>query len=519
MSKSDFANVSPTEIALEIKRQIDQANTDAAMTSTGKVLSGGDGVVIVSGLSEGKMGELVEFPQKNYGMILNLKKDEANVVVFGDFVKINEGDEVKVTNEVMQIKAGYGLLGRIVGPLMNPMDGNGEIKPDKKDAYMQIENLAPGVVERQDVRTPLQTGIKIIDALLPVGRGQRELIIGDRGTGKTALAIDAIINQARINKQLAKGEKKVISIYVAIGQKQAKVAQVAAKLEEFEALDNTIIVTANAADPASLQYLAPFAATAVGEYFMSQGEDVLIVYDDLTKHAWAYRELSLLLRRPSGREAYPGDIFYLHSRLLERSARMHDRLGGGSMTALPIIETQAGDISAYIPTNVISITDGQIFLEPDIFYAGIRPAVSVGLSVSRVGGDAQLKAMKQVAGKLKLELAQYRELAAFAQFGSDLDDSTKKRLDRGKVMTELLKQPQYTPLPVEEQIGIIWLGIQGYLDGAEPEKIGEITSAFVKALQKNKKKPLQIIAKEKIIEKDTEQLLKTEAEAVKKLFS
>jgi proton translocating ATP synthase F1 alpha subunit len=499
----------------EIEVSINAAKTETKETSTGKVISAGDGVAVVDGLSEGKLGELVEMSGNSQGMILNLKDREVNIVIFGDYTKIQEGSSVKATGEVMRVQAGYGLIGRVVDPLMNPIDGAGDIKPGKDDKSMPVENLAPGVIKRQDVRTPLQTGIKMIDALLPIGRGQRELIIGDRGTGKTAIAIDAIINQARINKKLRTGEKKVISIYVAIGQKQAKVAQVMAKLEEHDALSDTIIVSAGAADSASLQYLAPFAATSIGEYFMEKGEDVLIVYDDLTKHAWAYRELSLLLRRPSGREAYPGDIFYLHSRLLERSSRMHDKLGGGSMTALPIIETQAGDISAFIPTNVISITDGQIFLEPDIFYSGVRPAVSIGLSVSRVGGDAQLKPMKQVAGKLKLELAQYRELAAFAQFGSDLDDSTKRRLDRGKTMTELLKQPQYAPMLVEEQVATIWLGVNGYIDGMEAEKVPLFCTDFIKALHKSKQKPLETVMKEKLISKETEEVFKKEAEACK----
>ncbi len=516
MSKSNL-HIYPAEIVKEIEAQIHKAESGAKLTSTGKVLSAGDGVAVVDGLSEGKLGELVELSGNTYGMILNLKDSEVNVVIFGDYTKITEGSRVNVTGEVMKVNAGYGLIGRVVDPLMNPIDGRGEIKRDKKDKTMNVESVAPGVIKRQDVRTPLQTGVKMIDALLPIGRGQRELIIGDRGTGKTAIAIDAIINQARINKKLRAGEKRVISIYVAIGQKQAKVAQVMAKLEEHDALAETVIVTAGAADSASLQYLAPFAATAVGEYFMEQGEDVLIVYDDLTKHAWAYRELSLLLRRPSGREAYPGDIFYLHSRLLERSARMHEKLGGGSMTALPIIETQAGDISAFIPTNVISITDGQIFLEPDIFYSGVRPAVSIGLSVSRVGGDAQIKPMKQVAGKLKLELAQYRELAAFSQFGSDLDDSTKRRLDRGKTMTELLKQPQYMPMLAEEQIAVIWLGVNGYLDGMEADKVPIFCEDFLKAVNKSKEKPLETMMKDKLIGKEVEASFKKEADAVKKL--
>ncbi len=515
MSKSSSTSmIDAVQIAAEIQKKIEQINFSGKATASGKVVSAGDGVAVTSGLAEGKMGELVQFSGNNYGMILNLKSDEVSVVIFGDYTKIKEGDEVRLTGQVMEVKAGYGLLGRILDPLMRPIDGKGDIKTNKEDRQMPIENVAAGVIKRQDVRTPMQTGIKIIDALLPIGRGQRELIIGDRGVGKTAIALDAIINQSRINKDLQSGEKRVLCIYVAIGQKQAKVAQVVAKLEEEGALDDTIVVSASASDSASLQYLAPFSATAAAEYFMDAGEDVLIVYDDLTKHAWAYRELSLLLRRPSGREAYPGDIFYLHSRLLERSARMADRLGGGSITALPIIETQAGDISAYIPTNVISITDGQIFLEPDIFYSGVRPAVSVGLSVSRVGGDAQLKAMKQVAGKLKLDLAQYRELAAFAQFGSDLDESTKKRLERGKILTELLKQPQYSPLPVEEQVAQLWAASNGYMDNMELSRIVEFAEEFVEALKKDKSRPLPVIRQEKLISKESEARLKKVADSL-----
>jgi F-type H+-transporting ATPase subunit alpha len=385
---------------------------------------------------------------------------------------------------------------------------------------MPIEKIAPGVVRRQDVRTPLQTGLKVIDALVPVGRGQRELIIGDRGTGKTALALDAMINQHILNGKLQKGEKRVISIYVAIGQKQSKVAEVVGKLTETGAIASAVVVAAPASAPASLQYLAPFSATALAEYFMDRGEDVLIIYDDLSKHAWAYRQLSLLLRRPSGREAYPGDIFYLHSRLLERAARMKDSLGGGSITALPVIETQFNDISAYIPTNVISITDGQIFLDPDLFNAGTRPAISVGLSVSRVGGDAQTKAMKQVAGKLKLDLAQYRELAAFAQFGSDsLDVETRKRLDRGRAMTELLKQPQYQPLGLEEQVAQIWLGQKGYMDAMPLDKIAGFSEAFLTQLRANKSNPLQAIREAKVITDDAETILAETADEVKKLFA
>jgi F-type H+-transporting ATPase subunit alpha len=516
MSKSDISlHLSVSDVVTGLSEAIQKADTHPVVQSQGRITVLGDGVAAVDGLSQAKLGELVDLPGQTRGLVLNLREQETNIVIFGDYSSLREGDPVKSTGQVMQVPAGFGSLGRVVDALFSPLDGRGPLKKSKEDQLMPMENIAPGVIRRQDVRTPLQTGVKVIDALLPIGRGQRELIIGDRGTGKTALAIDAIINQSRINKKLLKDEKRVISIYVAIGQKQSKVAQVVAKLTSEEAMADTIVVSASASDSASLQYLAPFSATALGEYFMEKGEDVLIVYDDLTKHAWAYRQLSLLLRRPSGREAYPGDIFFLHSRLLERSARMHDRLGGGSMTALPIIETQAGDISAYIPTNVISITDGQIFLEPDIFYAGIRPAVSVGLSVSRVGGDAQIKAMKQVAGKLKLDLAQYRELAAFAQFGSELDDATQKRLDRGKILTELLKQPQYRPFPVEQQVAAIWLAMQGYLDNFEQEKITPGADEFVAKLSKLKSHPLADIRSEKIISPDTEKILQSTAQTWK----
>jgi F-type H+-transporting ATPase subunit alpha len=512
MNKPDSL-IKADDIARALKEVIEKDEASSPkITNTGKVVSAGDGVAVVSGLTKAAMGELVFFGEKSSGMILNLKSDEVSVVIFGDFTQVKEGDIVSGTGRVMTVPASYSLLGRVVDPMMKPLDGAGIVKAHKKDKEMPLEKIAPGVISRQDVRTPLQTGVMVIDALLPIGRGQRELIIGDRGTGKTAIAIDAIINQSIINRKIESGQKKVICIYVAIGQKQSKVAQVLGKLIESEAMENTIIVTAAASDSASLQYLAPFAATAIGEFFMEQGDDVLIVYDDLSKHAWAYRQISLLLRRPSGREAYPGDIFYLHSRLLERSARIRDDLGGGSMTALPIVETQAGDISAYIPTNIISITDGQIFLEPDVFYAGIRPAVSVGLSVSRVGGDAQLKAMKQVAGKLKLDLAQYRELQAFAQFGSDLDESTKKRLQRGRALTELLKQSQYLPLPVEEQIAKLWLGMSGYLDDIPLEEISETATDFVKRVTKSAKKPLDIIRKEKFISPETENVLREYAQ-------
>jgi F-type H+/Na+-transporting ATPase subunit alpha len=508
----------PAAIVSDLRRYIEETEFTPVITSTGRIISAGDGVIVVDGLSEAKLGEIVKLPGSVFGLVLNLQDRQVSVVVLGEYSHLQVGQTVESTGRVLSVTASYSLLGRVVDPLMRPVDGLGPILADKKNQDMPVERIAPGVIERQDVHTPLQTGLKLIDALIPVGRGQRELIIGDRGIGKTAIALDAIINQSRLNKNLGPDEKRVISVYVAIGQKQSKVAQVMALLAAQDALSDTVIVEASAADSASLQYLAPFAATAVAEYFMQQGEDVLIVYDDLSKHAWAYRQLSLLLRRPSGREAYPGDIFYLHSRLLERAARMSDQLGGGSITALPIIETQAGDISAYIPTNVISITDGQIYLDPDLFYGGVRPAVSVGLSVSRVGGDAQIKAVKQVAGKLKLDLAQYRELAAFAQFGSDLDDATKKRLDRGKAITQLLKQNQYQPLPVEQQVASIWLGMQGYLDDVPVEKIPEFEETFLDRLSKLSPQTLSAIRTQKVLDEKLEKELAKQAEAVKQLM-
>ena len=442
-------SIKPEEISALLKRQIENYQSTADVYETGTVIQVGDGIAHIYGLSNAMSNELLEFEGGKLGMALNLEEDSIGCVILGPFQDIHEGDIVKRTGRIVEVPVGDDLLGRVVNPLGMPLDGKGEIKAD---GYRNIENPAPGVIYRHEVSVPLQTGLKSIDSLVPIGRGQRELIIGDRQTGKTAVAIDTIINQ--------KGQD-VICIYVAIGQKASTVASVVQKLTEFGAMDYTIVVTAAASEPAPLLYIAPYAGAAMGEYFMYKGKDVLIVYDDLSKQAAAYRELSLLLHRPPGREAYPGDVFYLHSRLLERSARLSDDLGGGSMTALPIIETQAGDISAYIPTNVISITDGQIFLETDAFNAGFRPAINVGLSVSRVGGKAQIKAMKQVSGSLKLDLAQYRELAAFSQFGSDLDQATKNTLDRGARIMEILKQDQYSPLPVEEQIAVIFFASHG----------------------------------------------------------
>jgi F-type H+-transporting ATPase subunit alpha len=508
-------------ISLDISKEIkavEDLTFSAKMVSTGEVKAILDGVALVTGLSGGMIGEKVEFANGVSGMILNLKEGEVGVAVFGDYSKIEFGSEVTASGQVLSVMTSYGLLGRIITPLIEPIDGKGKIIfKEKESLLMPVEKVAPSVIERQDVRTPLQTGIKDIDALVPIGRGQRELIIGDRGVGKTAIAVDTIINQARINKKLGKGEKRVISIYVSIGQKQSKLAQVVAKLEEYDALDDCIVVNAGASDSASLQYISPFAACAIGEYFMEKGEDVLIIYDDLSKHAWAYRELSLLLKRPSGREAYPGDIFYLHSRLLERAARMSEKNGGGSITALPIIETLAGDISAYIPTNVISITDGQIYLEPDLFYSGVRPAISVGLSVSRVGGDAQIKAMKQVAGTLKLDLAQYRELAAFAQFGSDLDEATQNRLNRGVKVTEVLKQKQYEPLSVTDQIASLWVAVKGHIDDIPKERVEEFLEEWLSFVRRSDLE--KIIKTDGKLTEKSEDIMQKEVIKIKKTFN
>ena len=444
-------NLRPEEISAVIKEQIKNYENRLEISDFGTVIQVGDGIARVYGLEKCMAGELLEFPGEVYGMALNLEEDNVGAVILGSDKEIKEGDIVKPTGRVVEVPVGHDLIGRVVNPLGQPIDGKG---PVRAEDHRQIEYPAPGVLQRKSVHEPLQTGIKAIDAMIPIGKGQRELIIGDRQTGKTAIAIDTIINQ--------KG-KDVICIYVAIGQKQSTVAQLVQTLDNKGAMDYTIIVSATASDVAPLQYIAPYAGCAMGEHFMYQGKHVLIIYDDLSKHAVAYRAMSLLLRRPPGREAYPGDVFYLHSRLLERAAKLSDELGGGSITALPIIETQAGDVSAYIPTNVISITDGQIFLETELFFSGQRPAVNAGISVSRVGGNAQIKAMKKVAGKVKLELAQYRELASFAQFGSDVDADTKRRLDHGLVLMEILKQPQYQPIPVEHQIMIIYAASNDYL--------------------------------------------------------
>jgi F-type H+-transporting ATPase subunit alpha len=453
--------IRPEEITQILKSQLANFEKKLDVSETGTVVAVGDGVAKVYGLEKAMAGELVDFGGGISGMVLNLEEESVGIAILGDDTQIKEGSTVKRTNKIVQVPVGDALLGRVVNALGIPIDGKGELKGVQ---YRQVEIKAPGIVARQSVNQPLQTGIKAIDSMIPIGRGQRELIIGDRQTGKTAVALDTIINQ--------KG-KGVLCIYVAIGQKQSTVAQVVDKLRENGALEHTIIVSATASEQAPLQFLAPYTGVTMGEFFRDNGKHALIVYDDLTKQAQAYRQLSLLLRRPPGREAYPGDVFYLHSRLLERACKLSDKLGGGSLTALPIIETQAGDVSAYIPTNVISITDGQIFLETDLFYSGIRPAVNVGLSVSRVGGNAQIKAMKQVAGSLRLELAQYREKAAFAQFGSDLDAATQRQIARGQRLTQLLKQGQYAPLPVERQVVMIFAGTGGYLDKHPVDKMGE----------------------------------------------
>jgi F-type H+-transporting ATPase subunit alpha len=464
-------SVRATEISDILRSQIEGFGQQLTVTNVGTVVEVGDGIATVYGLSQVQASELVEFESGVRGLALNLNEDSVGIVIMGDYTGIEEGQTVRSTGEIASVPVGDALIGRVVNALGEPIDGKGPIVTDKTRV---IERIAPGVIERKNVDTPLQTGIKAVDAMIPIGRGQRELIIGDRQTGKSAVAIDTIINQQ---------DSGVVCIYVAIGQKQSQIRQVQRTLEERGAMSNTIIVAASASDPAALQYIAPFAGCAMGEEFMETGRDALIVYDDLSKHAWAYRQVSLLLRRPPGREAYPGDVFYLHSRLLERAAQLSDERGGGSLTALPFIETQANDVSAYIPTNVISITDGQIFLETDLFNSGIRPAINVGISVSRVGGDAQIKAMKAVAGRMKLDLAQFRDLAAFAQFGSDLDPATRAQLDRGLRVQEVLKQPQYQPLKVEEQVAIIYLVNNGVLDTVPVERIAEFERDYLDYLR------------------------------------
>ena len=493
----------------QIEQQIANLQTKTVATNTGKILSVGDGVAKIDGLSEVMYNEMIEFPGGAIGIALNLEEDEVGAVVLGESNHLKEGDEVKCTGTLLSVPVGKGMLGRVVDALGRPVDGKGVI--DTTESY-PVEKIAPGIIERKSVDQPLMTGIQAIDSMIPIGRGQRELIIGDRGTGKTTIAIDTIINQANINKVgLASGDpdfRPVYSIYVAVGQKNSNVARTLGVLEEKGALEYTIVVSAPAADSAANQYLAPYTGAALGEWFMANGQDALIVYDDLSKHAAAYRQMSLILKRPSGREAYPGDVFYLHSRLLERSARVNEDNGNGSLTALPIIETLAGDLSAYIPTNVISITDGQIFLETDLFNQGIRPAVSVGLSVSRVGSAAQIKATKQVAGKIKLELAQFRELAAFAQFGSDLDAATQQLLRRGERLTELLKQAQFSPLKVEEQVVVIYAGVNGYLDAVQTSDVGRFEQGLLETVHSKHAEVLDAIRAEKALSDTTETSLK-----------
>lgn len=484
-------SIRPEEISSILKQQIERYQTEVDVSEVGRVIQVGDGIARVYGLQKAMAGELIEFPGGIFGMVLNLEEDNIGCVILGPYTKIQEGDLVKRTGRIVEVPVGEALIGRVVDPLGQPIDGKGPINATE---FRPIESQAPGVVARKSVHEPLQTGLKAIDALVPIGRGQRELIIGDRQTGKTAVAIDAIINQ--------KGQD-VICIYVAVGQKASTVAGVVSRLEEYGAMDYTIVVCATASDPAPLLYIAPYSGCAMGEYFMYKGKHALIIYDDLSKQAAAYRELSLLLKRPPGREAYPGDVFYLHSRLLERAAKLSDALGSGSMTALPIIETQAGDVSAYIPTNVISITDGQIFLESDLFNSGIRPAINPGISVSRVGGAAQIKAMKQVAGSLKLDLAQYRELQAFAQFGSDLDKSTLSRLQRGERMTEVLKQGQYKPLVVEDQVIVIYCAVKGFLDDIATDKLSAFEEQFLSFMHGSKDAIMQKIREEKAMSPDT----------------
>jgi F-type H+/Na+-transporting ATPase subunit alpha len=508
-------DIRAAEISKVIKDQIANFGTEAQVSEVGSVLSVGDGIARIHGLDNVQAGEMVEFSNGIQGMALNLEADNVGVVIFGSDAEIREGDVVKRTGTIVDVPVGKELLGRVVDGLGNPIDGKGPLKTTQRS---RVEVKAPGIIPRQSVSEPVQTGLKALDALVPVGRGQRELIIGDRQTGKTAVAIDTFINQKEVNK--GKDEsKKLYCIYVAVGQKRSTVAQIVRALEEQGAMEYTIVVAATASEPAPLQYLAPYTGVAMGEYFRDNGMHAVIVYDDLSKQAVAYRQMSLLLRRPPGREAYPGDVFYLHSRLLERAAKMSDANGGGSLTALPIIETQAGDVSAYIPTNVISITDGQIFLETDLFFQGIRPAINVGLSVSRVGSAAQTKAMKKVSGSIKLELAQYREMAAFAQFGSDLDASTQKLLNRGARLTELLKQKQFSPLPFEEQTASIFAGTNGYLDGIAVSDVNRYEDAMLADLRANHADILKTIRDSRDFSDDSKKALMAALDKFTKNFA
>jgi len=509
-------DIQPAEISAILKREIQNFGAEAQVSEVGEVLSVGDGIARVHGLDNVQAGEMVEFPGGIKGMALNLETDNVGCVIFGNDSTIKEGDTVKRTGAIVEVPVGKALLGRVVDPLGNPIDGKGEIKGAAERRRVDVK--APGIIPRKSVHEPVQTGLKAIDTLIPIGRGQRELIIGDRQTGKTAVAIDAIINQKAVNAGTDE-KAKLYCIYVAIGQKRSTVAQIVKTLADAGALEYTIVVAATASEPAPLQFLAPFSGCAMGEWFRDNGMHALIIYDDLSKQAVAYRQMSLLLRRPPGREAYPGDVFYLHSRLLERAAKLNEDNGGGSLTALPVIETQANDVSAYIPTNVISITDGQIFLETDLFYQGIRPAVNVGISVSRVGSSAQIKAMKTVAGPIKGELAQYREMAAFAKFGSDLDASTQKMLARGERLTELLKQPQYKPFAVEEQVAVIYAGTRGYLDPFPTAKVGAFQDSLLSKLKASYPQFLEGIRKEKALTPDLEAMLKKALGEVSKTFA
>jgi len=507
--------INPSEVTKILKEQIKKFGDKTEVTEVGKVLSVGDGIARIYGLDNVQAGEMVEFADGSKGMALNLESDNVGVVIFGDDRNIKEGDTVKRTGSIVDTPVGKELLGRVVDGLGNPIDGKGVL--DKKLKRNRVEVKAPGIIPRKSVSEPVQTGLKAIDSLIPIGRGQRELIIGDRQTGKTAVAIDTIINQKEIN-QSGDEKQKLYCIYVAIGQKRSTVAQIVKTLEDAGAMEYTTIVAATASDPAPLQFLAPYTGCTIGEYFRDNGMHALIIYDDLSKQAVAYRQMSLLLRRPPGREAYPGDVFYLHSRLLERAAKLNDKNGGGSLTALPIIETQAGDVSAYIPTNVISITDGQIFLETELFNQGIRPAVNVGLSVSRVGSAAQTKAMKKVAGSIKLELAQYREMAAFAQFGSDLDASTQRLLNRGSKLTELLKQKQYSPMSVAEQVISVFCGVKGYLDDIDLKNISEFENKILSKSNSENPEIFDAINKSGKLEEETEKTLIKLIEELKKNF-
>ena len=499
-------DIKADEISKIIRDQIGGYTVDVDVAEVGSVISLGDGIARVHGVEGSMAGEMLEFPHEVFGIALNLEESSVGVVLLGDYTEIKEGDEVRRTGRIISVPVGDELLGRVVNALGQPIDGKGPISSKE---FLPIERLAPGVVDRQPVKEPLQTGLKAIDGMVPIGRGQRELIIGDRQTGKTAVAIDAIINQ--------KG-KDVICIYNAVGQKQSTVAQVVRTLEENDAMSYTIVVAATASDPAPLLYISPYSACTIGEHFRDNGRHVLCVYDDLSKHAQAYREISLLLRRPPGREAYPGDVFYLHSRLLERAAKLREEMGGGSLTALPIIETQAGDLSAYIPTNVISITDGQIFLEADLFHQGVRPAINVGNSVSRVGGAAQIRAMRQVAGSLRLDLAQFRELQAFAQFGSDLDKSTQAQLNRGKRLVEILKQPQYRPLQVEKQVVIVYAAINGYLDPVDIEDLNRYEEELYPFLETSHPTLLTTIAAKKTLDDDLKNTMNEALKEFGKIF-